>query len=117
QISSRRPSIFGSHNRRNQCTPRPEEAEMRYALMLATDDPLQPCHEERTERFAAFAAFIDEMHERGVLADHGLRLQPTSTATAVTKRDGELVIADGPFAETKEQIVGLFLVDCEDLDE
>jgi hypothetical protein len=90
---------------------------MRYALLLATEDPPQPCHEDRTERFAAFVAFIDEMHERGVLADHGLRLQPAGTATAVTKRDGELVIVDGPFAETKEQIVGLFLVDCQDLDE
>jgi hypothetical protein len=90
---------------------------MRYVLLLATEDPPEPCHEERTERFAAFVAFVEEMRERGVLADHGLRLQPAGTATAVSKRDGELVIADGPFAETKEQIVGLFLVDCEDLDE
>jgi hypothetical protein len=90
---------------------------MRYALLLATENPPDPCHEDRTERFAAFVAFIDEMHERGVLADHGLRLQSATTATAVRKRAGELVIADGPFAETKEQIVGLFLVDCEDLDE
>jgi hypothetical protein len=90
---------------------------MRYALLLATDDPPEPCHEVGTERFAAFVAFIDEMHQRGVLADHGLRLQSASTATAVRKREGELVIADGPFAETKEQIVGLFLVDCQDLDE
>ena len=91
---------------------------MRYALLLATDDPADACHEERTERFAAFVAFVDEMRERGVLADNGLRLQTTATATSVTKRDGgELVIADGPFAETKEQIVGLFVVDCEDLDE
>lgn len=90
---------------------------MRYALLLATDDPPEPCHEERTERFAAFVAFVDEMRERGVLADSGLRLQSAASATAVRKRDGELVIADGPFAETKEQIVGLFIVDCEDLDD
>jgi hypothetical protein len=90
---------------------------MRYALLLATDDPPQPCHEDRSQRFAAYAAFIDEMRGRGVLADGGLRLQPTSTATAITKRHGELVVADGPFAETKEQIVGLFLIDCDDLDE
>jgi hypothetical protein len=90
---------------------------MRYALMLATENPPEPCHEDRSARFAAFVAFVDEMRERGVLADRGLRLQTASTATAVRKRDGDLVIADGPFAETKEQIVGLFVVDCEDLDE
>jgi hypothetical protein len=89
---------------------------MRYALLLATDEP-EPCHEDRAERYAAFEAFINEMHGRDVLADHGLRLLPATTGTAVTKRGGELVVADGPFAETKEQIVGLFIVDCEDLDE
>jgi hypothetical protein len=89
---------------------------MRYALLLATDDP-EASRQERTEHYAAFMAFISEMHERGVLADRGLRLRPTSTATAVTKQGGELVVADGPFAETKEQIVGLFIVECEDLDE
>jgi hypothetical protein len=44
-------------------------------------------------------------------------LQPTSAATTIKRRDGELVIADGPFAETKEQIAGFYVIECEDLDE
>jgi len=54
------------------------------------------------------------------LIDHPLgreRLRPATSATTVQVRDGDLVIADGPFAETKEQIAGLYLVDCRDLDE
>jgi hypothetical protein len=89
---------------------------MRYALLLASDEHADACADS-SERVAAFVAFIDEMLDRGVLADRGLRLQPTSTATVVGKRDGQLVIADGPFAETKEQIGGLFVIDCKDLDE
>ena len=47
----------------------------------------------------------------------GERLRPTSDATTVRVRDGEVLTSDGPFAETKEQIGGYFVVDCKDLDE
>lgn len=47
----------------------------------------------------------------------GEALQPTSTATTVRKRDGKLLTTDGPFAETKEQLGGFYMVECEDLDE
>ena len=67
-------------------------------------------------RFAAFTAFAEQMRARGVLLG-GEPLRPTTTATTVRVRDGDLVIADGPFAETKEQIGGFFVVDCKDLDE
>ena len=56
------------------------------------------------------------MERRGVLVSRE-RLQPAATATTVRVRDGGLVIADGPFAETKEQIAGVYVVECEDLDE
>jgi hypothetical protein len=44
-------------------------------------------------------------------------LQPTSTATSVRVRGGKRLVTDGPFAETKEQMGGFYLVDCKDLDE
>jgi hypothetical protein len=56
------------------------------------------------------------MGKRGVLQG-GERLHPTTDATTVTVRDGKVLTADGPFAETKEQIGGYFVVDCKDLDE
>ena len=47
----------------------------------------------------------------------GERLRPTSDATTVRVRNGEVLATDGPFAETKEQLAGYFVVDCKDLDE
>ena len=44
-------------------------------------------------------------------------LQPVSTATSVQMRDGKKIVKDGPFAETKEQLGGYYLLDCKDLDE
>jgi len=88
---------------------------MRYALLICQDEvELEP--EAMSERLAAFNVFQEEMAERGVLLD-GQRLRPIATATTVRVRNGDLVVADGPFAETKEQIAGFFLVDCKDLDE
>jgi len=55
--------------------------------------------------------------EEGRLVHHaGGRLQPTSTATAVRLAAGEVLVADGPFAETKEQILGFDVIECADLD-
>lgn len=89
---------------------------MRYALWVCEDEQAELGREERGKRVAAFSAFIDEARARGALIG-GERLQPSSTATTVRVRDGAVVIADGPFAETKEQIGGLFLVEYNDLDE
>ena len=64
----------------------------------------------------AYAAFGREMGARGVL-QAGERLRPTSDATTVRVGDGEMLLSDGPFAETKERMGGEYLVDCKDLDE
>jgi hypothetical protein len=91
---------------------------MRYLLMICTDEEaigaLSP--EEVSAGVAEYAQFGEEMSRRGVLRG-GDRLRPTTDATTVRVRDGEVLVADGPFAETKEQVGGYFLVDCEDLDE
>ena len=47
----------------------------------------------------------------------GNALQPTATATTVRVRDGDRLVTDGPFAETKEQLGGYYLLECKDLDE
>lgn len=47
----------------------------------------------------------------------GQQLQPTSTATTVRERNGRKTLTDGPFAETKEQLGGFYLVDAKDLDD
>jgi hypothetical protein len=64
----------------------------------------------------AYNAFTKDIVDRG-LFQSGEALQPTSTATTVRVRDGRTLTTDGPFAETKEQLGGYYLVDCKNLDE
>ena len=91
---------------------------MRYALLICTDEKvveaLSP--EEGQAALGEYLAFTEEMGKRGVLQG-GERLRPTTDATTVRVRDGEVLTADGPFAETKEQIAGFDILDCADLDE
>ena len=90
---------------------------MRYALLVCTDESAAISEHERARRAAAGASFRDQMREQGVLLA-GEPLQPTGTATTVRCWDGgDVMIADGPFAQTREQVSGVFIVDCKDLDE
>jgi hypothetical protein len=89
---------------------------MRYALLTCTDESAVISDEERSWRAAALTSFEDQMRERGVLlaTEH---LHPAETATTVRCWDGgDVIIADGPFAATREQIGGFFVVECKDLD-
>ena len=91
---------------------------MRYLLLICADESsfgaVSP--EEAAASMAEYVAFGEEMGRRGVLQG-GERLRPTADSTTVQVREGDVVTADGPFAETKEQIGGYYLVDCKDLDE
>jgi hypothetical protein len=91
---------------------------MQYLLMIAVDEraAVTTPAGERQEISPEYDAFAKEMAERGVLRG-GNRLRPTSDATTVRVRSGEVLATDGPFAETKEQLAGYFLVECKDLDE
>jgi hypothetical protein len=91
---------------------------MRYALLICTEEKRQNelSEAEAAAQTAAYMAWGDEMGARGVLQG-GERLVPTTSATTVRVRDGETLTSDGPFAETKEQMGGFYLVDCKDLDE
>ena len=91
---------------------------MRYILMINSDEKwyasLPP---EQLQAFAdEYAEFGKEMSDRGILHG-GERLRPTTDATTVRVREGDLLTTDGPFAETKEQVGGYYVVDCKDLDE
>ncbi|WP_374195080.1 YciI family protein [Amycolatopsis sp. 195334CR] len=61
-------------------------------------------------------AWVDEMTRRGVLLD-GELLHPAEDATTLRVRDGQVLLSDGPFAETKEQVGGYNLIECANLDE
>jgi hypothetical protein len=91
---------------------------MRYALLICTEEATESAMspDEMSAEMAGYAAFGEEMGSKGILQG-GERLRPTTDATTVRVRDGEVLTSDGPFAETKEQMGGFYLVDCADLDE
>jgi hypothetical protein len=91
---------------------------MKYALLIVGDEEVQAAAppEAREAMTAAFMAYGEELNAAGVV--RGMeRLSPSSTATTVRGKDGSAVTTDGPFAETKEQLAGLFVIECADLDE
>src|SRR4051794_8111566 len=73
--------------------------------------------EQIGEVFAAHGEFGQAASEAGVFQGVGDGLQPAVTATTVRVRDGERLLTDGPFAETKEQLGGFYMLECQDLDE
>ena len=91
---------------------------MRYLMLICTDESSDTARspEEAAASMAEYGAWMEEMGKRGVLQG-GERLRPTTDATTVRVRDGETLTSDGPFAETKEQIGGYFVVEGKDLDE
>ena len=91
---------------------------MRYLLLLANDEAtmLARSPEEAAETMAEYGVWMEDVNKRGLLQG-GERLRPTTDATTVRVENGDVLTADGPFAETKEQIGGFYLVDCKDVDE
>ena len=85
---------------------------MKYMLIHTID----PSVEHSTDGMPTFDSWLDEMLARGVTL-HGDRLRDACDATTVQVRDRELLVSDGPFAETKEQIAGYDVIECTDLDE
>ncbi len=91
---------------------------MRYMLLIygSEETYARMIQEEHDAAMQAHKAFVQEALKRGILTG-GAPLQPTSTATSVRVRNGKTLITDGPFAETKEQLAGNYVLDCKDLDE
>ena len=91
---------------------------MRYIFLIysrETDRASMSAEEDQAIR-AQHRAVQDEAGRKGVLLA-AQPLQRTNTATSVRMQDGKPLILDGPFAETKEQLAGYYLIDCRDLDE
>lgn len=91
---------------------------MRYLLLIyGNENPTPaPTPEEMNAEMNAYNAYTQEISERGIMVG-GEALQPTTTATTVRVRAGKVLTTDGPFAETKEQLGGFYLVKCNNLDE
>ena len=89
---------------------------MKYMMLVCADEATELSPEEAGQIDRAADAWVEEMARRGIRLA-GQRLRPVSDATTVQVRGGEVMIADGPFAETKEQIAGYDIIDCADLDE
>jgi hypothetical protein len=91
---------------------------MQYLLLIYQNeaDMSQPRNGEVTQMHADYRAFTQAIIQAGQFKA-GDALQSTSTATTVRVRDGKTLTTDGPFAETREQLGGYYLIEAKDLDE
>ncbi len=89
---------------------------MKYLMLICTDSSVVLSSQEQAKMPAATEAWVKEMDGSGVRV-LGERLRPASDATTVRVRDADVLLADGPFAETKEQIAGFDIIECADLDQ
>ena len=91
---------------------------MRYVLLIYQNEAehAQLSLEERGVENGAYKTLTEEFQQQGLLLSSAA-IQPIDTATTVRVRGGKTVITDGPFAETKEQLRGYVLLNCQDLDE
>jgi hypothetical protein len=89
---------------------------MKYMLIHCIDEAAERERRPSPGGSPSIESWLEEMGSRGVLL-HGDRLRYVSDATTVQVRDREVLVSDGPFAETKEQIAGYDVIACADLDE
>ena len=90
---------------------------MQYLLALYVDESgwgrMTP--EEQQHGSAAYTAYTEALRSAGVLINAN-RLRPSTTATTLRTADGKTQVLDGPFAESKEQLAGYYLIEAPDLD-
>jgi hypothetical protein len=91
---------------------------MRYCLLMHYQEggELGLTEEDMAPAMAAFQAYADDLTAAGVLIDTAV-LEPAAATTTVTARTGAPEIQDGPFADTKERLGGIFVIDVDNLDE
>src|SRR5262245_10731815 len=106
---SRRLSIVGSDERSRK---------MKYALLIyaAERDFAEKSQEDQGRIFNDYMTYTVELNKSGKMLSCE-PLDPTSTATTIRVRNGKTVSSDGPFADTKEQLGGIYVVDVKDLNE
>jgi hypothetical protein len=93
------------------------EVLMEYLLLLHANESAWPSMTpaEQEQGVAAYIAYTEALVKAGVLKSMN-RLQPSSATTTVTIKNGKSEVLDGPYADSKEQIGGYFLIDVPDLD-
>jgi len=91
---------------------------MQYLLLIHEDEKKYwgLKDDERTALGQEYGAYTEALRSSGAMVG-GAQLQPTASATSVRVKNGETVVTDGPFAETKEQLGGYYLVEAESIDE
>ena len=91
---------------------------MQYMMLIYVNEVQDAARskEEQEAVFAEYTGFDEQVKAKGI-ALSAAALHPTTAATSVRVRDGKVLTMDGPFAETKEQLGGYYLLECEDLDE
>jgi hypothetical protein len=89
---------------------------MKYLMLVCAEEGIALPADEQARIGPDVEAWVSEMDGRGVRLQ-GQELAGVEDATTIRVRGGEVVITDGPFAETKEQIGGFDILDCADLDE
>jgi hypothetical protein len=94
-----------------------KEPNMKYLLMIyGNEAAMQSASKADSDRMhAAYLAYTEALQKAGVIVG-GERLRPTSSATTVRVADGKTKVLDGPYAETKEQLGGYYMIDVPDLD-
>src|SRR5512140_514340 len=88
---------------------------MKYMLLVYANEAEYP-YDERMECYEESTQFAQKLHADGKFISAS-PLQPIATATTVKVRDGRRLVTDGPFAETREQLGGYFMVEAKDLDD
>ena len=90
---------------------------MQYMLLIYSDESARETmgKEQVNQMMAAYGAYTEAMRKAGVMSA-GDRLQPAATATTVRVKGGKTEVLNGPYAETKEQLGGYYIIDVPDLD-
>jgi hypothetical protein len=93
--------------------PGPATGKTRYMMLVCTDPAVEP---QELARVEPVGPWVTEMSSRGVRLFGG-ELEPAGRARTVRGKDPGAIVTDGPFAETKEQVAGFDVLECDDLDE
>jgi hypothetical protein len=90
---------------------------MKYLCLICAEHVMEDMPPEQARRhFAEYAEFTRDIKQRGHFVS-GNRLVPAAAATTLRVRDGAVSVTDGPFAETKEQLGGYYIIEAKDLNE